>query len=1406
MPTRNIRTNYLTDKVTFGSSTMPIGAIVPIFKADDEKIADNGVVTGLGTVSTGSSTGTGYFTDLASIDGVPTGPVSAQLTVANFGVSNDLITLNNHPFVDGDKLTVTVSEQAPDKLKLGSSIQSFTITNPGSGYTSPPNIIVTDAGAGPATPGQFSATINTSGQLSAITVLDGGIGYQNPQVTISGGGGSNAAAAISVSADGQGGVQFEKNFVFYVDVVDANSFRIARSNSDINSGKYYNVTSLGSFGNFTVSSSTGYGLTVGVIANLDGTLNFCTIVKPGYGYSDGETVYVLQPGSNGLARIEITATTSNTAVDPAMQYPGWLYCDGSEYDAHDYPLLYEVISDDYGGDGGNFDKENFGTTPGIKFNVPDYKTKKLVGAGGGVSGSGSPVSGNVISVVGATGGRWYFSKDQQETLFDIGNIIISGYTNVTEFVGGTLDGEVTIQVGPLQEKMIAAVPEHEHAILTSSAPQAGAFEGGGGPVDDHSVGFKDSTGQVNFFLPSDGVPLFHSHGIVDYVLTDPNLSTYGNVAGIGEKFFATFAQSAIGADGVFTVNGHDLNTGNMIRVATNTQSTPLAFSVNGISVNFSPGSTWYIIKLTDDTFKVTSSKYLALTGTAATITNGGNSGDITIETGYQIAGNLPADTVTIITTPSPTVWDIDDNYTIGGKPIELPGDSTTSLLVKTSENSAGNYTVPAPDATDIPILGIGGNLTGGGGSGGNTASSGSSGGNSTYTFSYNGNNYSIRATGGSGGTSGNSGGTKGSGGGAAYAVNGAYTTITGNDTVALTGGVSLEISGYTAGQDGTDGGSSAGGTGGSSTLFYGKGGDGVADTSTEDVSSSETFNYSGTSFQTYNIPSGGSLKSVSCVVKGGGGGAGAIVNSSHAAGSGGSGKSVSAVLSPGNNGVLRVYIGSGGGAGSGNSGGSGGPSGYAGGGGGGSGNGAGGGGGGGGASSVGTTNTVLVGAGGGGGGGSSGNSASVGSDQNGQPSATDGHQSLSAIFAGSGGGGGNAVCSGGGGGGGGGGAGTGSGIGGGGGGSNGSNARRAGYGATRGQSSVKSSGAGPTVSSASSSDAGNGGAGDIGNSNAGGNGSVTFSAVNTITVQGAGGGGGGSGGTVYFRFDASGLTNPNAGTLTVGAAGSGAGAAGQAGGGEVGYYVNQSIGGGFGTSTTAGLFDLASTSVDYIESGTGSGSTGGFTSTDAEKYLRFFGNEAVRWARTVTINASSSNSKSSPIINTRWRVIRGNGSNGGEAPGEPLELFASNDNGGSYGKIGTISSAAGPTDWTLVDIALPSDYQVNNLLLEVRQTRSSSGNAGGDNFGIDYVAFEHDEAEVDIVSYASARADLGIEFVTERIEPQGDPINSSGLDVNEGTFTLSSAVKLNVESTLSPEIDIPLLTRYHLVKYMIRAY
>ena len=87
----------------------------------------------------------------------------------------------------------------------------------------------------------------------------------------------------------------------------------------------------------------------------------------------------------------------------------------------------------------------------------------------------------------------------------------------------------------------------------------------------------------------------------------------------------------------------------------------------------------------------------------------------------------------------------------------------------------------------------------------------------------------------------------------------------------------------------------------------------------------------------------------------------------------------------------------------------------------------------------------------------------------------------------------------------------------------------------------------------------------------------------------------------------------------------------QTGQGTVGYQVVEETGGSTGTSVTSGIFDSASPSVDYVQSGTGSGVNGGFASTNTEKYLRFFGQEAVRYARSIGIDATESNSKGSPI-------------------------------------------------------------------------------------------------------------------------------------------------------------------------------
>ena len=48
----------------------------------------------------------------------------------------------------------------------------------------------------------------------------------------------------------------------------------------------------------------------------------------------------------------MSETTGNAYLngdDPAYTHEGYLYCDGSEYEISDYPMLFSVIGNTYGG-------------------------------------------------------------------------------------------------------------------------------------------------------------------------------------------------------------------------------------------------------------------------------------------------------------------------------------------------------------------------------------------------------------------------------------------------------------------------------------------------------------------------------------------------------------------------------------------------------------------------------------------------------------------------------------------------------------------------------------------------------------------------------------------------------------------------------------------------------------------------------------------------------------------------------------------------------------------------------------------------------------------------------------------------------------------------------------------------
>ena len=80
-------------------------------------------------------------------------------------------------------------------------VKDITVTNGGSGYTSPP-VVTIDAPTGPgvAVPAQATATVE-NGKVTVVTVRSAGSQYESvPSVQFSGGGGSNAAATATTEA------------------------------------------------------------------------------------------------------------------------------------------------------------------------------------------------------------------------------------------------------------------------------------------------------------------------------------------------------------------------------------------------------------------------------------------------------------------------------------------------------------------------------------------------------------------------------------------------------------------------------------------------------------------------------------------------------------------------------------------------------------------------------------------------------------------------------------------------------------------------------------------------------------------------------------------------------------------------------------------------------------------------------------------------------------------------------------------------------------------------------------------------------------------------------------------------------------------------------------------------------
>ena len=64
---------------------------------------------------------------------------------------------------------------------------------------------------------------------------------------------------------------------------------------------------------------------------------------------DHDFIPALVPNSGGSVKYDEISGDAEPELNPEYQYPGYIYCDGSEYNIVDYPALYEALGNDYGG-------------------------------------------------------------------------------------------------------------------------------------------------------------------------------------------------------------------------------------------------------------------------------------------------------------------------------------------------------------------------------------------------------------------------------------------------------------------------------------------------------------------------------------------------------------------------------------------------------------------------------------------------------------------------------------------------------------------------------------------------------------------------------------------------------------------------------------------------------------------------------------------------------------------------------------------------------------------------------------------------------------------------------------------------------------------------------------------------
>ena len=151
--------------------------------------------------------------------------------------------------------------------------------------------------------------------------------------------------------------------------------------------------------------------------------------------------------------------------------------------------------------------------------------------------------------------------------------------------------------------------------------------------------------------------------------------------------------------------------------------------------------------------------------------------------------------------------------------------------------------------------------------------------------------------------------------------------------------------------------------------------------------------------------------------------------------------------------------------------------------------------------------------------------------------------------------------------------------------------------------------------------------------------------------------------------------------------------------------------------------------------------------------------------------------------------------------GPGLELYISSDYDGT-------GSGGNPTNWYTYSIDLPEASKTENTRFSIRQNRSqgTDSNSNTDHYGILEVTYEND-LTTDLV-FVPSEGQMAIinDTQTYSVEGAAGSTYTSGIFANDLTLTLSSANPIIPVAALDPDINVPLIEPYFLVKYLIKAF